>query len=231
MSWLRIRRPTALAACLILAIPASGCTVVNPEVVPLTVEPGIEITIRAANGLVPTKPDTERATDILGQRLRLIGVGNFSMSAGNDITVEVPATIDIKKVRAAVTASGVVAFGALPADTTLPDVGSSLAVTAPLWDGDQVEQASFGTDESGAQTVSIVLRPIAAAAFAAYAAAHVNQAFVMTLDGKVVAAPVIRFPIPDGHIVLTFGDPLLLPTDVLAAILMSGPLPEAWRQP
>ena len=54
---------------------------------------------------------------------------------------------------------------------------------------------------------------------------------MITLDGVVVAAPIIRVPIPDGHVVLSFDDPLVMPTDVLVAILVSGPLPDAWRQP
>ena len=228
MDWLRLGR---LVACLVLAGMATGCSILDPRVVQLTTEPGVEFTIRGANGLVPTKTDSEHATEILGERLRLIGVGNFSMSAGDDITVTVPSTSDLAKVRAVFLRTGVVAFGALAADAILPAVGTTFTVTAPLWDGDQVEQASAGTDESGAKTVTIVLTPAGATAFAAYTAAHLNQAVVITIDGVVVAAPIIRVPSPDGRVVISFVEPLLLSTDVLVAILVSGPLPEAWRQP
>ena len=220
-----------LAACLVHAGMASGCSIIDPQVVELTSAPGVDFTIRGANGLVPSKADAERATEVLGERLRSIGVGNFSLSAGNDITLTVPPTSDLGKIRAVFFRTGAVAFGGLSTDATLPAVGSTFSVTAPLWVGDQIEQASGGTDENGAQTVTIVLTPDGATAFAAYTAAHVNQAFVITLDGVVVAAPIIRVAIPDGHVVLSFDDPLLMPTDVLVAILVSGPLPDLWRQP
>ena len=228
MDRLRISR---LMTCLVLAGMTSGCSLLGGGVVQLTTEPGVEVTIRGANGLIPSKTDTEHATEILGERLRLIGVGNFGMSAGNDITLTVPATSDLAKVRAVFLRTGVVAFGALPAGVTLPAVGSAFTVTAPLWDGDQVEQASAGTDENGAQTVAIVLTPAGATTFSNYTATHRNQAFVVTLDGVVVAAPLILVPIPDGHLVLSVAEPLLMPTDVFVAILVSGPLPEAWRRP
>ena len=81
------------------------------------------------------------------------------------------------------------------------------------------------------QTVTIRLTSDGATAFAAYAAAHLDRTIVITLDGVVLTAPIIHSPIPGGVFVITFRERLPMPTDVLAAILVSGPLPEAWRQP
>lgn len=224
-------RSGRLVACLVLAATASGCSIFDPQVVELTTAPQVDFKILGANGLVPSTTDLADASNILSERLQLIGLKDFGITTADIITVHVPASSDIGKVQSVIRHAGVVAFGAVPADSTLPDVGSSFPVTAPLWDGDQVEQASAGTDENGAQPVTIVLTPAGATAFAAFTAAHVNQAFVITLDGVVLAAPIIRVPIPDGHVVISFVEPLLLPTDVLVAILISGPLPEAWRRP
>jgi SecDF, P1 head subdomain len=221
----------ALAGTVLLSFALAGCGILSGSVEPLPAKPGVDIVLHPAGGLVPSKADTTRATDVISNRLRSIGVDNFAIDAGNDIKISVGTSDNLAKIQTAVRSTGIVAFGALPADATPPRAGSRFVITSPLWEGSGVEQSSFGTDQNGAPTIDFVLSAAATAAFAAYSAAHVTQPFVITLDGVVVAAPMITSPIGNGQVEISFADPVLMPADVLAAILNSGPLPDAWRQP
>ncbi len=225
----QVRRVALATLLVVVASLASGCQAFAPPATPEAQVPWVDIVLHPVE-VRPPKDITTQATDVLAVRLRTIGIGNFNMSAGDDITVSVGATEDLAMVRAVLLATGEVAFGALPANGDLPAVGSAFAVAAPLWPGDEIEQASTGPDENGAMTVNFVLTPAGAAAFAAFSQAHVGESFVITLDGIVIAAPVVVVPITDGHVAISFGDPSLVPAVVLRAILVSGPLPNAWRQ-
>ncbi len=190
------------------------------------------ITIHPAPGAPVLKPDTEATIEVINARLKALGVGNFSLSAGQDISVEVDGGVDANKVQLAMHASGVVEFVPVAPGATDPFIGSLVSLAAErLWPGDEIASASVGPDANGHPAIKVVLTPAGAQIFGTWTTSHVGSTLLIVLDGRVVSLVSITAPIVGGAVTLTGFDAPLLPIDVLAAILDSGPLTPNWRQP
>lgn len=191
----------------------------------------------------PAKSVTDQAVGVLSARLRALGVGNFTIAAGDTITVRVPASADQGAVRAALTTTGEVSFVPLPAATygtstggrrtrPVPNPGETLDPTlAPLLGSAEIASAHATTDASGSPAVDLRFTPQGTRLFADWSTAHVGEFFAVVLDGRVLMAPYVESPITDGTGMIALGQGgLPAPVSAIVAILESGPLPAAWRQ-
>jgi hypothetical protein len=184
---------------------------------------------------LPAKPDSILAGDVLNARLRALGIGSFSSGGGYAITFSVPSDgPSDDSIRAVLGATGDVEFVPLPpefyGDGMLePLVGEPLPHAEPAlfgWEG--IESVALD-DSQQVPAIAVVLKPAAKDAFADYTAAHVTETFAIVLDGRVAAAPIINEPISGGEVTISAGGLNDAAFDRLAAILVGGMLPEAWR--
>ncbi len=231
-------RLLAVVAALLLLF---GCQASGPSSPTPSPVPPVDYTVRFAGPTLPSKTDTGRAIDILSARLRTLGVGTFSAAAGEAITFSIAASANGAAVKAALSTTGQVAFVPLPAADYGTAVGSGRleaiagqplpSQETALFGSDQIADARATADATGGPMLSIQLVGEGARLFAAYSTAHVGEFFALLLDGRVIAAPLIKTAISDGAFNVTLpADSLPMPLDALAAILASGPLPDSWRQ-
>lgn len=200
-----------------------------------------EFVVRPAAS-TPPKSVTDQAIQILSARLRALGVANFTIAAGDTITVSVPASADQGAVRAALTTTGEVSFVPLPAATygtstgggtkPVPNPGETLDPTlAPLLGSAEIASAQATTDASGNPAVDLRFTPQGTRLFADWSTAHAGDFFAVALDGAVLMAPYVKTPITDGTGMIALGQGgLPAPVSAIVAIIESGPLPDAWRQ-
>ena len=221
--------------------PASGPPSPPPAATP--VASGMtEFVVRPAVS-TPAKSVTDQAVGVLSTRLRALGVANFTITAGDTITVSVPASADQGAVRAVLTTTGEVSFVPLPAATygsstggrgtqPLPNPGDTLDPTlAPLLGSIDIASAHATTDTSGSPAIDLRFTPQGTRLFADWSTTHVGQYFAVVLDGTVLMAPYVKSPITDGTGMIALGQGgLPAPVSAIVAILESGPLPAAWRQ-
>jgi hypothetical protein len=187
-------------------------------------------------GNAPDKAVDGAAADILQARMVALGVRNFTSGVGYGIEFYLPADgPSDDAIRAVLGATGDVRFVPLPpadyGDGKLTAViGQPLPKDEPaLFDWEGIESVVLSTTLQGIPAVTVTLRPTATSAFAAFTAAHSGEYIAILVDGRVAALPVINEPIPGGQVEIsgggfddgTFGQ--------LAAIMVGGMLPEAWR--
>ena len=157
-----------------------------------------------ANGVQPLEADLLVIADILRRRLETLGVAGASVGVDDDqIIIEVPTLADGRAVRRVVSPTGRIDF--VPLGTEQVEEGNVLDLRThpPLFGGDQVESATVGEDDVGGfATGDFTLRPPAAAMFAEYTKAHIGEYFAITLDGRVISAPVIMSGIDGGRVQL-----------------------------
>lgn len=184
---------------------------------------------------VPAKPDTTLAGDVLAARLRALGIGTFSSAAGYAMTFTVPAEgPSDDTIRAVLGATGDVEFVPLPPEfygegMLEPLVGEPLPHAEPAlfgWEG--IESVALD-DTQQVPAVTITLKPAAANAFGDYTTEHAQESFAIVLDGRVAALPIINEPITGGGVTVSDGGLGDGAFERLAAILVGGMLPEAWR--
>ena len=209
---------------------AAGCGVSRVTVGQGSPVVAARLTLLPTVGVTPTKAETDDAVAVLTARLDALGIGNFSISAGNEITVELEDQADLARVQPAVQISGVVDFSPQPGDEAAPQFGEVVSGQESLWAGDEVESASVSTDQ-GVATLSVQLTEAGKDALATWSAAHIGDYLMIVLDGRVVGVPRITAPIPRGVLDFASPDGFGIPPQSLAAILASGPLPEVWRRP
>lgn len=236
---------SAVAAALAVAVvtitlgtlisgPATPRATTVPSPAP-TVAGGRHFIVLPPSGL-PSKPETTLASDVLAARLRTLGIGNFTSGGGNAIQFTVPADGPSDAlIRAVLGATGDVEFVPLPA-ADYPDLGSGPVVGEPLpkdepalfgWEG--IESAVLDTTQQQLPAVTVTLKPAAKSAFADYTAAHAGEYFAILVDGRVASLPVINEPIAGGQVMISGGGIEDGAFARLAAILVGGMLPEAWR--
>ena len=185
---------------------------------------------------LPSKPESSLASDVLGARMQALGFLNFTSSVGNAIQFNVPADgPSDHDIRIVLAATGDVQFVPLPA-ADYPDLGSGPVVGEPLpkdepalfgWEG--IESAVFDTTQQQLPAITVTLKPAAKSAFADYTAAHAGEYFAILVDGRVASLPVINEPIAGGQVMISGGGIEDGTFARLAAILVGGILPEAWR--
>lgn len=190
----------------------------------------VEYAVLPANDVAPDANDVGVVADIVRRRLESVGISDVTVvvSGADRIVVEVPSVTDGLVVRRLVRPGGRLDFVPLGQEQVQEGQTLDLRTHPPLFGGDQIEAASVGADQQGFATVDFTLRPEAATVFGQYTATHIGDYFAITLDGRVLSAPVIRSAIADGDVQIEMGGlDASSPREVheLAAILQFGSFP------
>jgi hypothetical protein len=185
--------------------------------------------------LTPENEDELAAIETrLGSRLEATGLVGYTVGrVDGRLTVDLPAGVDPDPIRRLLGQSGEAAF--VPLGDTLAREGDVLDLTRldPLFESDGVSGAAVGADQTGKRVVTIQLSPAAAEAFRAWTADHIGSYFAITIDGVVVAVPVINSEIPGGSVEIGKGDIDgwdAVAAAELVAVLEYGPLPVPIRE-
>lgn len=83
-----------------------------------------------------------------------------------------------------------------PTDGTSPEAPT---VYHSIMTGKEVKSVTVGLDQSGQPAIDFVLSPEGTSIFAQHTAANVGRILAITLDKRVISAPSINSPIPDGQ--------------------------------
>ena len=224
---MHLRRASLLAALFVAG--AVACQA-GPSPTVLTRTVTVTIPVPVADKAV-----SSAAIDVYAKRLKALGIGNFTVGAGDTMkfTMRVPVAIDVETVQAVLKRPGVFELVPWPADAQPPNPGDRVPATLqPLVDAWEFRSAVVSTDSMGQPALKITLGPVGKVAFATYTTAHIQGYVPLVLDGIVLAAPTILSPITDGVMIISGPEPFPIPLAALAAIIDAGPLPVAWtRQP
>lgn len=180
---------------------------------------------------VPRDPDVLAAT-LLIIRQRIDTTGLVSAEASTDdqgrIVVPVPVGMDPTDLRRVVGPTGEFAFVPL-AEAVERGTLLDPATFPALLGSDEVSGANVADDQNAQPTLQILLTGSGGAKFGAYTASHIGSPFAITLDGIVVAAPVINEAIPGGIVQITYptGEGARTELSRLATLIRFGPLPLA----
>jgi preprotein translocase subunit SecD len=175
----------------------------------LDLQGGLRVEYQAlpVDGKEPTPADMAILKDIIERRVNATGVSEpVVVVQGDDrVVVELPGVTDADAVRRLVGQTGRLDF--VPLGSTQVQVGQELDLEAypPLFSGDQIQSASIGQSQTQGLTVDFVLKDEGAKLFADYTTNHTNEYFAIVLDGKVISAPVINEPIPNGQVQISAG--------------------------
>jgi preprotein translocase subunit SecD len=218
MQW----RTAAMSATLVTLI--AGCSQPAPSVVPPVATTRVELSV-----LTRDKPSVEAAMDVLSARLRHLGIGNFSASAGDSVVYELPsAGLPTARVLDDVLhVTGEFSFLAWPDGRQPPATGDAVpAGIRSLVSPSGIASAAVFEADDATRGVRIGLAREAATAIQAFTAAHVGSYMPVALDGRILTAPLIQGPIDGGSVLLQLLPDGPIEPAALAAILDSGPLPE-----
>ncbi|MFL5679542.1 MAG: protein translocase subunit SecD [Chloroflexota bacterium] len=199
----------------------------------LDLEGGLRVEYQAlpAGGKTPDAAALNVIRTIIENRVNGTGVSEPVVTTqGTDrVVVELPGVSDPESVRQLVGRTGRLDFVPIPPGSSPPAEGTQINSSYPvLFSGDQVESATIGTDQTGQRTVNFVLKPDGTKLFADHTAKHINEYFAITLDGKVISAPVIQSAIPTGQVEIRAGGAggfSLQEATSLVTILKFGSLP------
>jgi hypothetical protein len=230
----------AVAAALIVAVSLKGLPTspVGPgaQVSPSPSAPPSMTTITLP---VPVreKAIAERAATVFEDRLRALGLGNFSSGIGDQMTfsLTIPPGVDRADVDAVLHRVGEVEWLAWPDDLPPPAEGDPVpAGVLPLFDASHqimsvsLHAGSADTAVGEPPGVEVTFGPVAAEALATYTASHVNRPMPLAMDGKILISPTIQGAISSGDLFISMVPDGPISPAALAAILKSGPLPKGW---
>lgn len=227
-----IAAAVALVLLDVVALPWAGPSGSGP-VGPSEGRLRVEYELLSAGDIAPGAGDREVVAEIIRHRLETAGLTDAAVKVeGDRIVVDVPSIESAPVLRRLVLPSGRLDFVPLGNDAVLEGAVLDLRTQQPLFSGDQVASASVGNDQQGLPTVDFVLRPEAAALFASYTADHIGEYFAITLDGRVLKAPVIRGAIKGGEVQIAMGQPAATLDQVreLVSILRFGSFPWPLRE-
>jgi hypothetical protein len=217
----------AAAIVLVVAIAACGTTGA-PSPSPDTKELTVSIPIPTTDKTV-----VDAAVEVLSKRLRALGIGTFSSSAGTNLVFTMPfdGTMDKAAIDAVLRTPGVVSVvGWTTGDP--PQAGDPAPTgVPPLFDAAGQIVSASKVEAADSPTIELALAAEGAGALATYTSKHVGDYLVIVLDGKVLESPVVMSAIRDGRLALSFPTGLALPPEALAAVMASGPLPAGWIAP
>ncbi len=225
---------TRLIALLVLAAAVTAC---GPSSVAPTPTLAPQLTVSVP---IPTtdKSVILAAVDVLSERLRTLGVGNFSSSSGTNMTFEIPfdGTVDPAAIEAVLRTAGVVSVIGWTAQDGDPPQAGDPAPTGGTPAFDAAAQIGSATvvkpsEAGGNPGVEITLDPAGTQALATWSKAHIGDNLVIVVDGTVLDSAMVMSDIADGHVVLSFPATTPIRPEVIAAILSSGPLPPGWIAP
>jgi preprotein translocase subunit SecD len=183
---------------------------------------------------VADKAVVDAAGEVFSKRLKALGITNFTITVGDamEFTLQVPLTFDGQLVDAVLKRPGVFEFVSWPAHEPHPSAEGPVPTAAtPLFDGAaEIKSADVVTVTSGTPALNIKLSAAGSEAIASFTTLHIGEYLVLALDGKVLAAPIVSSPITGGDLRMTFPttEPPAIPLAALAAMMTSGPLPDAW---
>ena len=202
----------------------------------LDLEGGLRVEYQALpkDGQNPTAESMNVIKDIIERRVNTTGVSEpVVVVQGTDrVVIELPGVSDVDSVRRLVGQTGQLDF--VPLGTTPATAGQELPreTYPPLFSGDQIQSASIGQDQNGGLAVDFVLKggsaDSGAELFAKYTAEHIGEYFAITLDQRVISAPVINGAIPGGTGQITGGGIGGFPSkeaNELVTVLKFGSLP------
>jgi SecDF, P1 head subdomain len=220
---------------LLLAIAVTACGSTMPSQAPGTERSAgpsqarLEYVIVPTDGQQPVASDLDVLKQIVEQRLMALDIADATVMIEDvRLTIDGLGPDDISRVRSLVAAPGRLDIVPMGSDDVAEGASIDRSVHPPLFSGDQIESASVGTDQNGQPTIDLVLREDGRAKFAAYTAASIGDRFAITLDDRVLSAPIINGAIPDGNVQIT-GSGLtgfaLADARRIVAILRFGSLP------
>jgi hypothetical protein len=206
---------------------------VAPSVVPAEPTPGVPTHLVYAPQWTAEVPASAAgladAVSIVQQRIDATGLfgGQVTTDDQGRIVVEVPVGIDPDPIRRLVGPTGEIGF--VPLGDTIVERGTNLdlAVFPPLLRSNEVAGAMVVDDQNGQPTLQILLTGSGGTKFGAFTAAHIGSPFAITLDGTVIASPVINEAIPGGDVQISFPATEADATEIarLATLIRLGPLP------
>lgn len=183
---------------------------------------------------VREKAIADRAATVFEDRLRALGVGNFSGSIGDEMqfSMTIPPSVDRADIETVLHRVGEVQWLAWPDDRPGPSEGDPVPEgVLPLFDAsDQIESVALRA-ASGDQApgVEIHFGSVASHALEIYTSSHVGRPMPLAMDGRILISPTIQSPIPSGELLITIpAKAAPISPAALAAILESGPLPTGW---
>ncbi len=221
-------RPHAWSLLALLVVVGAACQA-SPE--PTAAARTMTVTLPIP---VADKGVLEAAGDVFAKRLKAIGIANFSVDTGDAMTFTLilPLTFDSTLVDAVLRRPGVFDFIRWPAGAPDPTTGTPVPATAtPLVEaGTAITSAEASVGTSNQPVLTMKLSSAGAEALATYTTQHVGEFLVLALDGAVLAAPIVSSPITGGDLLITFptAEPPPIPLAAIAAMMGSGPLPDAW---
>ncbi len=190
----------------------------------------VEYQAQPVEGRVPGPGDMSVIKDIVERRVNQTGVSEpVVVTQGSDrVVVELPGVTDPDAVRQLVGQTGRLDF--VPLGQTQVQEGQVLDLKAypPSFSGDQIASASIGQSQNRGLTVDFVLKDAGAKLFGDYTAAHIGDYFAITLDSRVISAPVIKSAIPNGQVQIELGGITGFPAkeaNNLVTVLKFGSLP------
>jgi preprotein translocase subunit SecD len=202
----------------------------------LDLEGGLRVEYQALpkDGVSPTAEAMGVLKDIVERRVNTTGVSEpvVVVQGADRVVIELPGVSDVDSVRRLVGQTGQLDF--VPLGQTSAVAGQELPRDQypPLFSGDQITSASIGQDQNGRLAVNFQLKndgpESGGQLFATYTNEHVGEIFAITLDERVISAPTIEGPIPNGQGQITGGGLAGFPAaeaNELVTILKFGSLP------
>jgi preprotein translocase subunit SecD len=189
----------------------------------------------------------EQALETIRNRIDQLGVRETTVAkeGDTDILVQLPGIQDPERAKELIGKTAVLEFKLLDDRHTLSDASSEtppgdeilegqpqaggpsryLVETPVLMTGDTVTDARVRPGSQGqGPYVTVDLNPAGADTFATLTADNVGRHLAIVLDNTVYSAPVIKEPIPGGHVQIT-GNFTFDEAHALAIVLRSGALP------
>jgi preprotein translocase subunit SecD len=180
----------------------------------LDLEGGLRVEYQALpkDGVSPNTDAMGVIKDIIERRVNTTGVSEpVVVVQGSDrVVIELPGVSDVDSVRRLVGQTGQLDFVPLGTQQNIA-TGQELKRSdyPPLFSGDQISSASVGQDNNNRLAVNYQLKNDGSESggqlFARYTTDHVGEFFAITLDEKVISAPRIQGPIPNGQGQITGG--------------------------
>jgi hypothetical protein len=186
---------------------------------------------------VREKAIAERAATVFEDRLRALGLGNFSSGIGDQMTfsLTIPPEVDRADVDAVLHRVGEVEWLAWPDDLPPPAEGDPVpAGVLPLFDAlEQIKSVllhtgSADTDVGEPPGVEVTFGPVASRALATYTESHIGRPMPLAMDDQILISPTIQGAISSGDLFISMVPDGPISPAALAAILKSGPLPTGW---
>ena len=166
--------------------------------------------------------------DVVERRLAAIyGTAGVGLPGDSTIATPVVAEKDASWVGSMLPAPGVAAFVPLGSEPVAAGDPVDLAKHPALFGGEAIASSATGSDQTGRPTIELTLTDPAATTFATWTSAHIGEYLAIVVDGKALAAPVIKSAIADGKVSIGLSgqpDDAVRQTSATAALL-AGPLP------